>query len=79
MSDDEGRSLLNELLDWCTQDHFTYRHAWQTGDLVIFNNPGLLHRSYPYTEAAGRVMHRTTLKGSEAISPHPRQAAAAIR
>lgn len=63
----EGRALLSELLDWCTQERFTYRHGWSDGDLVIFNNPALLHRSYPYSDAAGRVMHRTTLKGTEAF------------
>jgi alpha-ketoglutarate-dependent taurine dioxygenase len=63
----EGKAMLQELVDWCTQERFTYRHHWQKGDLVIFNNPGLLHRSYPYSNAAGRVMHRTTLKGCEAI------------
>ena len=68
MSAEEGRALLQELLDWCTREQFTYRHHWQKGDLVIFNNPGLLHRSYPYDDAAGRVMHRTTLKGHEAIA-----------
>ncbi len=68
MSREAGQALLQELLDWCTQDRFTYRHHWQQGDLVIFNNPGLLHRSHPYNEAAGRIMHRTTLKGYEAIS-----------
>lgn len=68
MADGEGRALLDELLAWSTQDRFTYRHRWRDGDLVIFNNPGLLHRSYPYDFAAGRVMHRTTLKGREAIS-----------
>jgi alpha-ketoglutarate-dependent taurine dioxygenase len=64
----EGEALLKELLEWCTQDTFTYRHQWRQGDLVIFNNPGLLHRSYPYGDAAGRVMHRTTLKGVEEIA-----------
>ena len=68
MSREDGEALLQELLDWCTQDRFTYRHRWQKGDLVIFNNPGLLHRSRPYSEQAGRVMHRTTLKGYEAIA-----------
>lgn len=62
----ESRALLDELLDWATQERFTYRHRWRTGDLVIFNNPAVLHRSYPYTDAARRVMHRTTLKGREA-------------
>ena len=68
MSDVDGKALLDELVEYCTRDDFTYRHHWQQGDLVIFNNPGLLHRSHPYTEEAGRVMHRTTIKGSEAIS-----------
>lgn len=65
MSHEDGGALLDHLLAWCTQERFTYRHKWSDGDLVIFNNPGLLHRSYPYPDAAGRVMHRTTLKGME--------------
>lgn len=63
----EGRKLLDELTSWATQDRFTYRHHWSKGDMVMFNNPGLLHRSHPYNEASGRIMHRTTLKGTEAI------------
>lgn len=74
MADDESRNLLDELLEWSTQERFTYRHHWHDGDLVIFNNPGLLHRSYPYDNAAGRVMHRTTLKGYEVISASPQSA-----
>jgi len=67
MSHDEGYAFLQELTDWCTKDQFTYRHHWQQGDVVIFNNPGLLHRSYPYNEASGRLLHRTTVKGYEEI------------
>ena len=67
MSGAESRALLDDLLAWCTQERFTYRHHWHDGDLVIFNNPALLHKSYPYTDAAKRVMHRTTLKGKESI------------
>lgn len=78
MAEEEGRALLDELLAWCTQDRFTYRHQWHDGDLVIFNNPGLLHRSYPYDDAAGRVMHRTTLKGREAITAQTGQLSGAM-
>lgn len=78
MSEEEGRALLDELLEWCTQDRFTYRHEWSDGDLVIFNNPGLLHRSYPYDDAAGRVMHRTTLKGTESTGAEAPASAAAL-
>lgn len=78
MDETEGSALLEELLAWATQDRFTYRHAWSAGDLVIFNNPGLLHRSYPYDDAAGRVMHRTTLKGRESTGAAAREAAPAL-
>ena len=79
LAEGESRALLDGLLDWCTQERFTYRHKWQDGDLVIFNNPGLLHRSYPYDDAAGRVMHRTTLKGHEAITAHLSQLAGVVQ
>ncbi len=78
MSDQDGRALLDELLEWATQDRFTYRHKWAAGDLVIFNNPALLHRSYPYSDAAGRVMHRTTLKGHEAFDSGAQMEAADV-
>jgi alpha-ketoglutarate-dependent taurine dioxygenase len=78
MAAQESRALLDFLLEWSTQDRFTYRHAWRNGDLVIFNNPGLLHRSYPYDDRAGRVMHRTTLKGREAIGGGAAQPSAAL-
>ncbi|TCM20694.1 alpha-ketoglutarate-dependent taurine dioxygenase [Novosphingobium sp. PhB165] len=68
MEASQSRQLLDELLEWCTQDRFTYRHTWRAGDLVIFNNPALLHRSYPYPASAGRILHRTTLRGEETIA-----------
>ena len=68
MSADESRALLDELLAWATQPQFCYRHRWQQGDMVIWNNGGLLHRAHHYTAESGRLMHRTTIMGSEAIA-----------
>jgi alpha-ketoglutarate-dependent taurine dioxygenase len=65
---EQGRVLLDELLSWCTQPKYCYRHAWQKGDMVIWNNCGLLHRAHHYTAESGRLMHRTTIMGSEAFS-----------
>lgn len=65
---EEGRALLAELLQWCTQPQYCYRHQWQVGNMVIWNNPGLLHRAHPYTRDSGRLMHRTTIMGAEAIA-----------
>ena len=64
----ESDALLQELLEWCTQDRFVYRHQWQRGDMVIWNNCGLLHKSYYYTQESGRLMHRTVIMGTEAFA-----------
>jgi alpha-ketoglutarate-dependent taurine dioxygenase len=63
-----GRALLDELLAWCTQSAYCYRHRWQKGDMVVWNNRGLLHRAHHYTVDSGRLMHRTTIMGVDAIA-----------
>ena len=67
MDVDEGRALLNELLDHSTHPERVYRHEWKVGDMVIWDNRGVLHRACPYPETSPRDMHRTTLSGDEAI------------
>jgi len=59
-----GRALLTRLQQWASQPQFVYRHNWTPGDLVIWNNQGVMHRVVPYTDE-GRVMHRTTIAGTE--------------
>jgi alpha-ketoglutarate-dependent taurine dioxygenase len=72
-----GRSLLTRLTEWCAQEQFTYSHEWQDGDFVIWNNCGVMHRVVPYDEESGRMMHRTTIMGSERLGVPYKQAAAA--
>ena len=59
----EGRALLTRLLEWAGQRQFCYRHDWQEGDLVLWNNCGVLHRVIPYDRESKRMMHRTSLAG----------------
>ena len=68
MEKQEARALLEELLAWATQPSFVYRHEWTIGDLVIWDNTGCMHRVEPYPADSGRMMHRTTLVGEEAIA-----------
>jgi len=65
MEREEGEQLLQELLDWATQPRFVYRHEWTPGDLLIWDNTGVLHRAEPYPVDCGRLMRRTTLLGEE--------------
>jgi alpha-ketoglutarate-dependent taurine dioxygenase len=67
MSLPEGRALLTELTEWCAQKQFTYRHEWKVGDFVIWNNCGVMHRVVPYDDDCPRMMHRTTIMGTERL------------
>ncbi|MBL7502073.1 TauD/TfdA family dioxygenase [Frankia sp. CNm7] len=68
MAADESRALLDRLLEWSTQPRFTLRHQWRQGDLVVWDNTGMLHRAQPYTAQSRRLMHRTTLVGEETVA-----------
>ncbi|MGO9381509.1 MAG: TauD/TfdA dioxygenase family protein [Mycobacterium sp.] len=65
---DKGRELLDRLQDWCTQPKFTLRHKWHRGDLVMWDNTGMLHRALPFEPTSVRLMHRTTLAGEEPVA-----------
>ncbi len=56
----EGRMLLAELLEHATQREFVYRHEWQPGDLVIWDNRATLHRGRRYDITQRRELRRTT-------------------
>jgi len=63
----DGRSLLVRLSEWAAQPAFSYRHQWQLGDFVLWDNCGAMHRVVPYDAKSGRTMHRTTIQGEERV------------
>ncbi|MEU6354383.1 TauD/TfdA family dioxygenase [Streptomyces sp. NPDC047072] len=65
---DLGRTFLDGLLERATRPEFTLRHRWRQGDLVIWDNTGMLHRALPYGKASSRLMHRTSVSGEEAVA-----------
>ncbi len=67
MDRDEGRALLDDLLARATAPDRVCRHSWQVGDVVIWDNRGVLHRACPYDATSPRDMHRTTFAGDEPI------------
>lgn len=64
----EGRALLVRLQEWAAQPEFSYRHEWQEGDFVIWDNTGAMHRVIPYERTSGRMMHRTSVHGTESVT-----------
>jgi alpha-ketoglutarate-dependent 2,4-dichlorophenoxyacetate dioxygenase len=59
---EEGQALLAQLMELATQPQFVYRHAWQVGDLVIWDNRCTMHRATPF-DATDHVrdLRRTTI------------------
>jgi alpha-ketoglutarate-dependent taurine dioxygenase len=67
MPEAESRALVEKLTAHATRPEIVYRHEWQMGDLLIWDNCGVMHRATPYDAHSGRLMHRTTLYGVERI------------
>ncbi|OBK92103.1 taurine catabolism dioxygenase [Mycobacterium asiaticum] len=67
LSVEESRALLARLRDWATQPRYVYRHEWQIGDLLVWDNTGTMHRALPYAAHSGRLMHRTVIAGEEPL------------
>ena len=66
MPDAEGQALVKELTELATQPRYTFRHQWQVGDLVVWDNRGLVHRAvmnYEMTQHR-RVLMRCVVKGT---------------
>ena len=59
----ESRKLLRVLTEEAAQPPRTWKHQWQPGDLVIWDNRCVLHRGHEYPHEEPRVMVRTTVAG----------------
>ncbi|MGF7236360.1 MAG: TauD/TfdA dioxygenase family protein [Frankia sp.] len=64
---EEGRALLDDLQQRGTTPDRVLRHTWSVGDMVIWDNLGLVHRACPFDRSEPRTMHRSTLVGNEPI------------
>lgn len=65
---DESEALLDELWAHATRAEFQYRHRWQIGQVVVWDNRMMLHMRHPVDDRAVRFMWRTQTRG-EAVLP----------
>ena len=60
----DSRPLLDDLLEQATKPEHVYAHAWQPGDVVIWDNRCLLHRGSGYdADKYRRRMRQTRVQG----------------
>jgi taurine dioxygenase len=66
MPEDEAVDLIAELDPHCVKPEFLYRHRWQVGDLVMWDNASAMHLAIcDYALPERRLMHRTTVIGGQ--------------
>ncbi|MFT7695288.1 MAG: alpha-ketoglutarate-dependent taurine dioxygenase, partial [Candidatus Latescibacterota bacterium] len=54
----ESGELLAFIHEHYTNPHFVWTHAWQQGDLVVWDNRRCLHRRDPFDHNQRRLMKR---------------------
>jgi alpha-ketoglutarate-dependent taurine dioxygenase len=67
MGVEESQALLADLERRSTAPERVLRHSWSEGDMVIWDNLGLVHRACPFDRTKPRRMQRSTLAGDEPI------------
>jgi len=66
MDDAAAADLLGRLYRWQTRPEFQYRHKWQAGTLLMWDNRSLLHMATGGYQGHKRRLHRTTIGARQA-------------
>lgn len=65
MSESESEALLQQLYEHTVRPEFVYRHQWQVGDFVMWDNCSTQHRAVgDYDLPLRRLLYRTIVKGT---------------
>ena len=64
----ESEEFLDMLWAHATEPRFAMCHRWKVGDVLMWNNLGVLHRRDPFDPKTRRVMHRSQIRGNERIA-----------
>lgn len=63
LSEDESKSLLNELFNHMENEIYIYKHSWEPNMLVMWDNRSVNHCAQGGYEGHERLLHRITLSG----------------
>ncbi len=63
----ESEAVLGYLFKHLTQDEFIYRHKWQAGMLLMWDNRCTMHFAEGGYDGHLRLMHRTTVAGDAPV------------
>jgi alpha-ketoglutarate-dependent 2,4-dichlorophenoxyacetate dioxygenase len=66
LPDDEAQHLVDELVRFCTQPGRVYTHAWQSGDVLVWDERATLHRGRPWPYDEERTLASICVSVSDA-------------
>ncbi len=69
LPEEEGARLLPRLLAAATDPAVVYRHRWQAGDLLLWDNALLLHRVEAAAPGDVIRLHRSAVSGERPVGP----------
>jgi alpha-ketoglutarate-dependent taurine dioxygenase len=67
LDEEASRRLIEELSEFAAQPQYMYRHVWEPHDVLMWDNRCTVHAVTPHDPTERRVMHRTTIVGSEPV------------
>jgi taurine dioxygenase len=67
MTEDEANAILGFCFKHLGQDRFIYRHRWQAGMVLMWDNRCTMHLAEGGYDGHLRLMHRTTVAGDRPV------------
>ena len=73
IDEETGKALLQQALALTTEDECVYRHRWQAGELIIWDNQAMMHSGTETQlyESDRRLMHRSFVYTLPTARPLP--------
>jgi taurine dioxygenase len=59
-----SEALLDELWSYATRAENAWRHQWQAGDVVLWDNRCSMHRRDSFDPSSRRILYRTQIKSA---------------
>ena len=63
MAEEESEALLTKLMADACRSPRTYKHSWEVGDLIVWDNRCVMHRARPYDTKHVRVLRASRIAG----------------
>ncbi|MGE0744236.1 MAG: TauD/TfdA dioxygenase family protein [Rhodospirillales bacterium] len=65
--EEEGKAILGEIYALQKRPEFVYEHAWQIGDLLLWDNRCTMHARTDFPRTDRRLLRRVTIEGDRPV------------